>query len=113
MRSEILVTARRIAGELRSSENDCDLALATNARLVASLLDARRQAGLPAVTGREALERALEAVVCAGQARGKLLDAHAALAELNLRELATGDLSECPKLTGGLSLVGDEERNAA
>jgi len=113
MRNELLASARRIASELRTSENDSDLALATNARLVATLADARREAGLPGLTGREALERAVEAVACAAEARGKLLDAHAALAELNLRELATGDLSSCPKLSGALTIVGDAERNAA
>jgi hypothetical protein len=96
MRQEIIATARRIAGEIKVSENECDTALATNARLVASLLDARRTAGLPGHTGRRALGHAVEAIAHAAKAREMLLEAHAELSQLELRELAAGDLSECP-----------------
>ena len=104
----ILSAARQISGEVRSSEDGFDLALANNARLVASLLDARREAGLPASVGRDALNRALEAISYGAKARESLLDMHRELAGLNLRELATGDLSECPEDwfgTVGLSVV--------
>jgi hypothetical protein len=96
VRHQIIASARRIAGELKTTENDCDTALANNARLVATLLDARRAAGLPALTGREAFGKAVEAIGHAARARDLLIDAHRELAALNLRELATGDLSECP-----------------
>lgn len=115
MRHELLASARRIAGELRTSENDCDLALANNARLVATLLDARREAGLPAGTAREAVGRAVEAISYSAKARDMLLDAHRELAQLNLRELAAGDLSECPeswRLSGSLTVVDGESRAA-
>lgn len=97
MRHQIIASARRIAGELRTTEDECDSALANNARLVASIIDARRAAGLPAHTGRVALEKAVEAISHGAKARESLLDAHQELAGLNLRELATGDLSECPE----------------
>lgn len=97
MRHQIIASARQIAGELKASENDCDTALAAKARLVATMLDARRDAGLPAQTCRKVLESVVEAVTFATRARGALLDAHGELAQLNLRELATGDLSECPE----------------
>jgi hypothetical protein len=108
MRRELIASARHIAGELKTSENDFDIALANNARLVATMLDARRAAGLPARTGRAALERAVEAITHAAKARDMLLDAHQELAGLNLRELAAGDMSECPEdwgLIGKLTVV--------
>lgn len=97
MSRPIVSAARQISGEVRSSEDGFDLALANNARLVASLLDARREAGLPASVGRSALNRALEAISHGAKAREALLDMHQELSRLNLRELATGDLLECPE----------------
>ena len=115
MSKPIIVTARQIATELKSAENDCDAALARNARLVATRAEARVAAGLPARTGRKALGRAVEAVALSAKARDCLVDAHAELAILNLRELATGDLSECPDLMApaGLRVVGDADERAA
>lgn len=114
MRQELIASARKIAGDLKTSENDSDTALATNARLVAALLDARIAAGLPARTGREALGRAVDAIAHAAKAREMLLDAHQELAELDIRELAAGDLSECPDtwFSGQLKSVGEESQAA-
>ena len=116
MPREVIASARQLAGELRNSENDHDAALASSARLLASLLDARREAGLPARTGRKALERGFEALSYGVKAREMLLGMHEELASLDLRELATGDLSECPEdwAMGKLSVVPtDEARDAA
>lgn len=115
MRHPLIASARRIAGELKASENDSDAALAGNARLVASLLDARREGGLPARTGRAALGRAVEAIAHAAKAREMLLDAHDELAQLDLRELAAGDLSECPEdwfTSAQLTVVESDSRAA-
>jgi len=115
MRNQLMASARRIAGEIKTSENDCDAAIASNARLVAALLDARRDSGLPARTGRAALGRAVEAIAHAGRAREMLLDAHEELAQLNMRELAAGDLSECPEdwaATATLRVVEGDTRAA-
>lgn len=115
MRHELLASARRISCDLKASENDCDAALANNARLVASLLDARRASGVPARIGRTAVGRAVEAMNHTVKARELLLDAHEELAQLNVRELAAGDLSECPddwKAAGTLTIVGSETRAA-
>jgi hypothetical protein len=97
MRREIFATARQIAGDVRTSENDFDVAIAGNARLIARLLDARRESGLPARTGRAAVDRALQAMSHAAEARTSLLEMHAELARLDVRELAVGDLVECPE----------------
>lgn len=115
MANPLIASARRIAGELKASENGCDSALAGNARLVASLLDARRDAGLPARTGRKILGRAVEAIAHAAKAREMLLDAHDELAQLDLRELAAGDLSECPEdwvASAKLTVVESDSRAA-
>ena len=107
MRHEIFAAARQIAGDVRLSENDLDVALAGNARLVATLLDARREAGLPARTGQAAVDRALQAIRHTAEARSSLLEMHAELARLDLREMAVGDLTECPDgfVTGHLRAV--------
>ena len=107
MHREIFATARQIAGDVRLSENDLDVVLAGNARLIARLLDARREAGLPARTGRAAVDRAIEAMSHAAEARTSLLEMHEELARLDLRELAVGDLTECPEhfSTGHLRAV--------
>lgn len=107
MRREVIASARQLSSDLRNSENDYDLALASNARFLASLLDARRNAGLPAATGREAVECGFEALTHGAKARQMLVGMHEELAKLDLRELATGDLSECPEdwAIGRLSIV--------
>ena len=115
MSRQIVTAARQIRSEVRSSEDGLDLALAQNARLVARLLDARREAGVPANTGRDALARGLDAIAHAAKAREALLEMHSELAKLSLRELATGDLSECPEFfeqSAGLRLV-EADRNVA
>lgn len=112
MRHDLIASARRIRAELKASENDYDLALANNARLIATMLDARRERGLPASIGREALGRAVEAIAHAAKARESLLSAHDELAQLNLRELAMGDVLECPEDWARLSVVPTESRAA-
>ncbi|MDP9413600.1 MAG: hypothetical protein M3Q08_05805 [Pseudomonadota bacterium] len=115
MRNHIIAAARQIRGDVRTTENDYDVALANNARLIAALLDARVKAGLPARTGREAVEHAIEAITHAAKARQLMLQAHEELARLNLRELAVGDLTECPEDWGfgGLTVVASEPQSAA
>jgi hypothetical protein len=95
MSNQLIVHARHIRSDIRRSEDGFDLALANSARLVAKLLDTRREAGLPAMTARGTLGKALEAISMGAMAREKLLDVHEELAQLNIR--AIGDLSECPE----------------
>ena len=113
--SKLIAAAREIRDDVRSSEDGFDLALANSAKLVARLLDARREAGLPARIGRSAVNRALEAVSYGAKARETLLDMHEELAQLNLRELAVGDILECPDAltTGRLSVVPSNTGKAA
>jgi hypothetical protein len=113
--SRLIAAAREIRDDVRSSEDDFDLALASSAKLVARLLDARREAGLPARTGRSAVNRALEAIAYGAKARETLLQMHDELSQLNLKELATGDLSDCPKeyFEIGLTVVQSTPRRRA
>jgi hypothetical protein len=116
MRRDLIAAARQIAGEVRASENQYDLALANNARLVAGLLEARVKAGLPAKIGGGALEQAIGAISHGAKARQMVLEAHEELARLNLRELAVGDVVECPEKWASLEpnvVAFGAERNAA
>lgn len=115
MRHPLIASARRIAGELKNSETHCDTALASHSRLLATMLDARVEGGLPSRTGRAALGRAADAIAHAAKAREMLLDAHDELAQLDMRELAAGDLSECPEkwVTGAQLAVVETDANAA
>lgn len=98
MRHQLLMDARQIAGVVRASEDNYDVALANNARLVAGILETRVKNRLPAKTAREAIERAIEAMSHGAKARQMLLASHAELAQINLRELAVGDDDDCPPL---------------
>ena len=111
MRHHLIAKARKIAADVRNSEDQYDLALADTARLVANLLDARRTSGVPARTGRAALDRALQAISHGAKARESLLDMHAELARLDLRELAVGDVVECPEdwASNGLQIVASRD----
>jgi hypothetical protein len=113
--SRLIAAAREIRDDVRSSEDSFDVALANSARLVARLLDARLETGIPPRIGRSALNRALEAISYGARARETVLDMHEELAQLNLRELAAGDVLECPDTltTGRLSVVPSTEQEAA
>lgn len=105
MSANFMTTARELASEVRASEQDLDRVLARKAHLVARLLESRCDHGIPALKARVAVEKAFEALAHGAQARGSLLDMHADLASLNVRELAVGDLSECPEPWGKAELT--------
>ncbi|HEY0114578.1 MAG TPA: hypothetical protein VGB54_02545 [Allosphingosinicella sp.] len=109
----VIAAAREIAGEIRSVEDQMDRALAGKARLIATMLDKRLEAGLPARTGRNVLSHGLEAFSLARQAREEMLTMHEQLASLDLRELAVGDVLDSPKFTEQLRLVESNGAQAA
>jgi hypothetical protein len=115
MPNEVIAAARRIAGDIRASENQYDLALANNARLVAGLLETRVKLGMPAKLGGPVLDSALEAISHAAKARQALLDTHEQLARFNLRELGFGDSVPCPEdwTSGSLNVVPFGEQRVA
>lgn len=105
MSKPIIATARQVAAELRTQENAIDAAIAGQARLIGTLLDARLGAGVPATFGSEALERAFEAIDHGRALRGAVLSMHRELAQVNIREVAVGDVSECPELLAAPKLA--------
>ncbi len=114
MSKAIIATAREIAAEIRAQEDSVDAALAGQARLLGTLLEARRATKVPAKVGAVALDRAFEAITHGRMLRESMLAVHRELAGMNLRELAVGDVSECPEEGfGGLSLVGARDIKAA
>ena len=106
MSREIIAKARQIRAEIRSQEDTLDAALAGQARLLGTLLEVRRAANVPARTGAVALDRAFDAITQGRAMRENMLAIHKELAQLDLRELAIGDVSECPdEPSAQLSLV--------
>ena len=115
MSKAIIAAARQLRDEIRSQEDNIDAALAGQARLVSALLEARRAANVSARTGESALERAFEAIEHGRELRKSVLAMHRELAQMNLREMAFGDVSECPPAEGygGLSIVASSDSKAA
>lgn len=114
MSKAIIATARQIAAEIRAQEDSVDAALAGQARLLGSLLDARRITNVPAQLGAVALDRAFEALTHGRMLRESMLAMHRELAGMNLRELGFGDVVPCPEEGNGrLSLVVSEDTKAA
>lgn len=105
MSKPIIAVARELAREVRTQEDNLDIALAGQARLLGALLDARRSAGISARIGSTAVDRAFDAVALTREVRNSMLAVHQELAQMNLRELAMGDEGECPKEPEGLSVV--------
>lgn len=113
MRRDIFPVARHVANEIQQAEVQHDRDMAQSARLIATILDARCDAGVPASTGQTAIAKVFEALSLKQAARDSLIAAHADLAGLNLRELSVGDVFETPDWPKGqLELVSNEEQAA-
>jgi hypothetical protein len=109
----IIADARLIRDELRKWEDQSDSALASNATVLASLLSARVANKLPAAVGRQPINLVLDAMAIGATAREKILETHALLGAMNLRELATGDFLDCPQEQfGQLRLVETSHKSA-
>ena len=114
MSHTIIAAARQLQAEIRRQEDNLDLTIAGQARLLGALLDARRTANVPARVGTAALDKAFEAIGHGRMLRESMLAMHQELAALNLRELAVGDVSDCPtEGFGGLTVVASSSRHAA
>lgn len=96
MSKSIIAAARELKAEVRAQEDQLDIALAGQARLISSLLDARRAAGVSARFGGGILDRAFDAINHGRELRSSMLAMHSELARMNLREIAVGDVEECP-----------------
>lgn len=79
MLNERLRAARRIAAELHRAEDAVDELLIRIATLAATLPAARRETGMSALVGGDAIEKVAQALVAASDTRRLLTDAHRAL----------------------------------
>jgi hypothetical protein len=77
--------AKRVAGRLRGAEHSLDAALVEASEMVAELLRARKELGVAANVGDVAIARMTAAVSALSQARTAMVEAHADLAEVQLR----------------------------
>ncbi len=100
-----MLKQRRAAGEkvakiLFGAETAVDGALVEAAALVGALPVARKEAGLSATVGQEAIDRAMEAMTALTEARRALVAAHEALYDvqrrIGLREFSFGSAGEKP-----------------
>lgn len=114
MSKSVIGAARTLAREVRAQEETLDEALAGQARLIGALLDARRTAGVSARFGTSAIDRAFDAIAHGRELRNAMLAVHQELAQINVRELAVGDVAECPEegALAPLTLVATEQRAA-
>lgn len=121
MRKQRLDAASHIAAELLATETAIDAALAQVGRLASALPTARGAAGLSAVVGQSAMERAGQTLSALLQARRGIVETHHELSavrtQIGLRTQALGDLGDKPPIQdaampGHLRSVG-LEREAA
>lgn len=90
--------AQKVADRLAAAEQALDVALSLAADLNAAMPAARREAGLSAVVGQDALDRSAAAYAALVTARRELVGAHHSLGEtkiaIGLRTLSFGDLED-------------------
>jgi hypothetical protein len=82
---ERALVAQKVANELFATEAAIDDAIAHTSKLVGELMTARREMGLSAVVGGEAVSKATEAMTALAAARSAVVLAHNELAETKLR----------------------------
>ena len=75
------IVAHELAAKLGAVETQLDHTLIAAGALLAALPDARFRAKLSAVVGQDALDLVVQATAILSQARGKMVEAHHALAE--------------------------------
>ena len=89
-----------VTAELFPAETAIDAALACSALLLGAQVNARRHANLSAVVGQKAIEENLAALSALGEARRRLVAAHAELSQvkidIGLRSVAAGGGGEKP-----------------
>ncbi len=102
MRKQRLDAASHIAAELLATETAIDAALAQVGRLATALPTARGAAGLSAVVGQDAMERAGQTLAALLQARRGIVETHHELSavqvQIGLRTFAAGDLGDKPPI---------------
>lgn len=100
------LVADQVAAALFDAERAIDAALAKTAGLTGMMPGLRSQAGISALIGQDAVERASEAIAALAQARRSIVETHKQLSvaqqEMGLGAVAYGE-SE-PKPTGSIEV---------
>jgi hypothetical protein len=96
MPNELILAARRVAGHIREAEEQTDRSIANKARMLADLIDARQLSGRRARFHGNIVDRTIEIITAEGELRRSTAQLHDDLAAINLRELAIGDVIDCP-----------------
>ena len=93
-----LEAARAIKGDLIPTEASIDMALGHLGQLISTACKARLDTGVPAHFGQEAMSHLTAATAMMGELRGRVILAHACLANDGRTILPTGlgDMSNCP-----------------
>lgn len=77
--------AQRVANKLWATEKAIDAAMVEAAELLAGAVEARGQLKVSPVVGDAAQAKLVEAIAALGEARTKMVEMHAELADLKLR----------------------------
>jgi hypothetical protein len=77
--------AKRVAAKLRMAEHSIDTSLVEASDFLAEMLRARKELGLAANVGEEAIAKATAATSALSEARSAMVASHADLAEVQLR----------------------------
>jgi hypothetical protein len=85
------LVAHEVAQKLNAVERQIDQTLVAAGALLSALPDARERAHLSAVVGQDALAQVAQATVILSEARGKMVEAHHALAETG-RQIGVGKI---------------------
>ncbi len=100
MLNQRLGAAMKVARELQAAEQLLDETIQQFTRLTSTMLSARVDAGVSAVTGHAAFDSVAEANALIFQTRSKLLDTHYRLNEakddVGLRTVGFGAWQDCP-----------------
>jgi phosphoglycerate-specific signal transduction histidine kinase len=96
MRQQRIAAATKVASELFAAETAVDQALASLARLQATLPQARSTANLSAVVGHNIVAQIAQSMSTIVEIRGEIVDVHSKLdslkTDIGLREMAMGGL---------------------
>jgi hypothetical protein len=113
------IVAQEVADKLGAVERQIDQTLVAAGVLLSALPDARVRARLSAVVGQDALDLVAQATVILSQARGKLVEAHNALAETGHQigvgkiVAGVGDKTTTPTGEAGAPITLNSRRVAA
>lgn len=103
----ISAATARLRREIPETEAALDEALLLSSQLMASMIAARREAGVAAATGQVALMRLNRTQQSLLAAQNDMIRVHAEMAKIG-REMGSADDGECPPRTAFLTVETDD-----